>query len=50
MYIQWAIEEKITEPEKFGELAELKAKIGNGIVICMANDLLPVGSQLLIYY
>ncbi len=32
----------VTHPEKFGELAELKTDIGNGAVICMANDLLPL--------
>ena len=34
--------EPLTEPEKFGEPAQLKMKIGAGAVICMANDLLPI--------
>lgn len=37
--------EPVTEPEKFGELAELKAKIGNGVVVCMTNDLLPIDTK-----
>ena len=32
----------LTEPEKFGELAQLKMNIGNGAVLCMASDLLPI--------
>lgn len=35
----------MTEPEKFGELAQLKAEVGNGAVVCMANDLLPIDSK-----
>jgi len=34
--------QSVTEPEKFGELEQYKTEIGNGAVICMANDLLPV--------
>lgn len=37
--------EPLTEPEKFGELAQLKMKIGAGAVICMANDLLPLDNK-----
>lgn len=32
----------VTEPEKFGALEQYKLEVGNGAVICMANDLLPV--------
>jgi predicted AAA+ superfamily ATPase len=32
----------VTEPERFGELEQYKIEIGNGAVVCMANDLLPV--------
>ncbi|MCL1857704.1 MAG: ATP-binding protein [Oscillospiraceae bacterium] len=32
----------VTEPERFGELEQYKIEIGNGTVVCMANDLLPV--------
>jgi predicted AAA+ superfamily ATPase len=32
----------VTEPERFGELAQLKIDIGAGAVVCMANDLLPI--------
>lgn len=37
--------EPLTEPEKFGELAQLKMNIGAGVVICMANDLLPMDKK-----
>ncbi|MCL1810268.1 MAG: DUF4143 domain-containing protein, partial [Clostridiales bacterium] len=32
----------VTQPERFGGLAEFKIEIGTGAVICMANDLLPI--------
>jgi len=35
----------LTEPEKFGELAQLKINIGTGAVACMANDLLPIDNK-----
>lgn len=35
----------VTQPEKFGELAQLKTEIGNGAVVCMANDLLPINEK-----
>ncbi|MCL2321930.1 MAG: ATP-binding protein [Oscillospiraceae bacterium] len=35
----------VTEPERFGELEQYKIEIGNGAVICMANDLLPVDKK-----
>jgi len=35
----------VTEPEKFGELYQTKMKIGNGSVVCMANDLLPIDAK-----
>lgn len=35
----------VTEPEKFGELEQYKVEIGNGAVVCMANDLLPVDKK-----
>ena len=31
----------VTEPGRFGELEQYKTEIGNGAVICMANDLFP---------
>jgi predicted AAA+ superfamily ATPase len=34
--------EPLTEPEKFGDLAELKVEVGTGAVICMASDINPV--------
>lgn len=37
--------EPITEPEKFGELSQTKTNIGNGAVICLANDLLPIDAK-----
>ena len=37
--------ESVTEPEKFGELSQTKMKIGNGAVVCMANDLLPIDAK-----
>ena len=37
--------EPITEPEKFGGLAQLKMNIGTGAVLCMANDLLPLDKK-----
>ncbi len=40
---------KVLEPvahgEAFGDLEALKAEIGTGSVICMANDLLPVDEK-----
>lgn len=35
----------LTDPEKFGELAQLKINIGTGAVACMANDLLPIDKK-----
>jgi len=35
----------VTEPEKFGELSQIKMEIGNGAVVCMANDLLPIDAK-----
>lgn len=35
----------VTEPERFGALEQYKTEIGNGAVICMANDLLPVDEK-----
>jgi len=32
----------VSEPERYGELAQYKTEIGDGAVICMASDLLPV--------
>ena len=37
--------EPVTEPDKFGELSQTKIKIGNGAVVCMANDLLPIDAK-----
>jgi len=35
----------LSEPEKFGELQQMKIEIGTGAVICLANDLFPVDSK-----
>ena len=35
----------VTEPARFGELEQYKVEIGNGAVVCMANDLLPVDKK-----
>jgi predicted AAA+ superfamily ATPase len=35
----------VSEPEKFGALEQYKINIGNGVVICMANDLLPADKK-----
>lgn len=35
----------VTEPERFGELEQCKTEIGNGAVVCMANDLLPADKK-----
>jgi len=35
----------LTEPERFGELSNMKLEIGAGAVACMANDLLPIDSK-----
>jgi predicted AAA+ superfamily ATPase len=32
----------VAEPEKFGALGQYKIEVGEGAMICMANDLLPV--------
>jgi predicted AAA+ superfamily ATPase len=35
----------LTEPERFGELEQYKTEIGNGAVICLAEDLLPLDQK-----
>lgn len=35
----------VTEPEHFGELAQYKVEIGNGAVICMTDNLLPIDEK-----
>ena len=35
----------VTEPERFGVLGEYRVEIGNGAVICLANDLLPADAK-----
>ena len=37
--------EPIQEPEKFGELSQLKVNIGQGAVICMCEDVLPIDQK-----
>ncbi len=37
--------EPISEPEKFGSLAQLKIDIGTGAVICLSNNLLPIDEK-----
>ena len=35
----------VTESERFDDLSQYKTEIGNGAVICMANDLRPIDSK-----
>ena len=35
----------VTEPDRFGELEQYKVEIGNGAIVCMANDLLPADKK-----
>ncbi len=35
----------VLEPEKSGELEQMKVNIGSGIVICMTNDIIPVDAK-----
>ena len=35
----------VTQPERFSGLAQYKTEIGNGAVVCMANDLRPVDQK-----
>ena len=42
---QFKVLSPVTEPEKFGVLDQYKLEIGNGAVICMANDLLPADKK-----
>jgi predicted AAA+ superfamily ATPase len=35
----------LSEPERFGELEQYKIEIGNGAVICLAGDLLPLDQK-----
>ena len=35
----------LTDPERFGKLGQYKVEIGNGAVICLASDLLPVDKK-----
>ncbi len=42
---QFKVLSSLTEPEKFGELAQLKINIGNGAVLCMSSDLLPIDQK-----
>lgn len=37
--------EPVTKPERFGELSRLKVQIGNGAVICMAKDMIPIDKK-----
>ncbi|MDO4290243.1 MAG: ATP-binding protein [Eggerthellaceae bacterium] len=37
--------EPVEHPEKFGGVKSLKASVGNGAVVCMANDLLPIDQK-----
>lgn len=41
----FAVLAPVTEPEKFGGLAQLKIEVGTGSVVCMANDLLPIDEK-----
>jgi len=35
----------IEEPEKFGGIKELKVNVGEGNVVCMANDIMPIDQK-----
>lgn len=35
----------VSDPEKFGELDQMKVKIGNGAVICMTGEMLPIDAK-----
>ena len=35
----------VTKPEMFGKLEQYKTEIGNGAVVCLASDLLPIDSK-----
>jgi hypothetical protein len=35
----------VTEPERFESLGQQRIAIGQGVVICMANDLLPIDKK-----
>ena len=35
----------IEEPEKFGGVKELKVNVGEGSVVCMANDIIPIDEK-----
>lgn len=35
----------VSEPEKFGDAKALKTEIGDGAVVCMASDLLPIDKK-----
>lgn len=35
----------VSQPEKFGEAKAFKAEIGQGAVVCMATDLLPIDQK-----
>ena len=35
----------VSEPERFGDAGQYSVEIGNGAVVCMANDLLPVDTK-----
>ena len=35
----------VSEPEKHGELPRYKVDVGDGAVVCMANDLLPIDKK-----
>lgn len=35
----------VTDPEKFGVFTQSKINIGNGVVVCVVNDLLPIDTK-----
>ena len=37
--------EPVSEPERFGQLSQMKVSIGSGAVICMVNDVLPIDQK-----
>ncbi|MCL2366927.1 MAG: ATP-binding protein [Oscillospiraceae bacterium] len=41
----FAVLNPVMEPERFDVLAQYKTEIGNGAVICMASDLLPIDQK-----
>lgn len=41
----FSVLDPVQEPEKFGAMETLKTNVGEGCVVCMANDLLPIDEK-----